>query len=154
RSSTRTPAARRRSRSMNRAWGTCRTSSATGSSYDPTAMTRQGAAVLIADERGRVLLIHEDYGRHRWGLPGGRHEPGESIEETAIREAKEETNLDVELGELIGEYMIVSASGQDMLDVSDVIATLTGGELAPNEGDIAEGGWFDPNDLPHPQTDV
>ena len=111
-------------------------------------MTRQGAAVLIADERGRVLLIHEDYGRHRWGLPGGRHEPGESIEETAIREAKEETNLDVELGELIGEYMIVSASGQELLDVSVFIATIAGGELAPNEGEIAEVGWFDPNDLP------
>jgi len=117
-------------------------------------MTRQGAAVLIADERGRVLLIHEDYGRHRWGLPGGRHEPGESIEETAIREAKEETNLDVELGELIGEYMIVSASGQELLHVSVFIATIAGGELAPNEGEIAEVGWFDPNDLPHPQTDV
>ena len=117
-------------------------------------MTRQAASVLIADERGRVLLIHEDYGRHRWGLPGGRHEPGESIEETAIREAKEETNLDVELGELIGEYMIVSASGQELLDVSVFIATIAGGELAPNEGEIAEVGWFDPNDLPHPQTDV
>ena len=117
-------------------------------------MTRQAASVLIADERGRVLLIHEDYGRHRWGLPGGRHEPGESIEETAIREAKEETNLDVELGDLIGEYMIVSASGQELLDVSVFIATIAGGELAPNEGEIAEVGWFDPNDLPHPQTDV
>ena len=117
-------------------------------------MTRHGAAVLIADERGRVLLIHEDYGRLRWGLPGGRHEPGESIEETAIREAKEETNLDVELVELIGEYMIVSASGQELLDVSVFIATIAGGELAPNEGEIAEVGWFDPNDLPHPQTDV
>jgi 8-oxo-dGTP diphosphatase len=117
-------------------------------------MTRLGASVLIADEHGRVLLIHEDYGRHRWGLPGGRHEPGESIEETAIREAKEETNLDVELGELIGKYMIVSASGQELLDVSVFIATVVGGELQPNEGEIAEVGWFDPGDLPHPPTDV
>jgi 8-oxo-dGTP diphosphatase len=110
--------------------------------------------VLIADERGRVLLIHEDYGRHRWGLPGGRHEPGESIEETAIREAKEETNLDVKLGELIGEYMIVSASGHELLDVSVFIATIVGGEPEPNDGEIAEVGWFDPGDLPHPPTDV
>jgi len=117
-------------------------------------VTRRAASVLIADERGRVLLIHEDYGRHRWGLPGGRHEPGESIEETAIREAKEETNLDVELGELIGEYMIVSAAGQELLGVSVFTATIVGGELAPNEGEIAEVGWFDPNDLPHPPTDV
>lgn len=117
-------------------------------------MTRLAASVLISDERGRVLLIHEDYGRHRWGLPGGRHEPGESIEETAIREAKEETNLDVELGELIGEYQIVSAVGEKQLDVSVFIATIVGGDLEPNEGEIDELRWFDPNDLPHPMTDV
>ena len=85
-------------------------------------MTRLAASVVITDERGRVLLVHEDYGRHRWGLPGGRHEPGESIEETAVREAKEETNLDVELGELIGEYEIMSAVGAKQLEVSVFIA--------------------------------
>ena len=117
-------------------------------------MTRLAASVVITDERGRVLLVHEDYGRHRWGLPGGRHEPGESIEETAIREAKEETNLDVELGELIGEYEIMSAVGAKQLEVSVFIAVIVGGDLKPNEGEIAEIDWFDPNDLPHPMTDV
>lgn len=117
-------------------------------------MTRKGASVLIADARGRVLLIHEDYGRHRWGLPGGRHEPGESIEETAIREAKEETNLDVELGELIGTYLIVRAGGEKLLDVSVFVASIVGGDLKPNEGEIADVGWFDPNKLPGPTTDV
>jgi 8-oxo-dGTP diphosphatase len=117
-------------------------------------MTRLAASVVISDERGRVLLIHEDYGRHRWGLPGGRHEPGESIEETAIREAKEETNLEIELGELIGEYQIVSAVGEKQLDVSVFIATIVSGDLEPNEGEIDEIGWFHPNELPHPMTDV
>jgi 8-oxo-dGTP pyrophosphatase MutT (NUDIX family) len=109
---------------------------------------------VVTDERGRVLLIHEDYGWHRWGLPGGMHEPGESIEETAVREAKEETNLDVELGDLIGAYTIVSAAGAELLDVSVFTATILGGDLRPNEGEIAEVGWFDPNDLPHTMTDV
>ncbi|HEV8234804.1 MAG TPA: NUDIX hydrolase [Gemmatimonadaceae bacterium] len=117
-------------------------------------MTRKAASVVIADERGRVLLIHEDYGRHRWGLPGGRHEPGESIEETAIREAKEETNLDVELGELIGTYLIVRAGGEKLLDVAVFVASIVGGELKPNEGEIADVGWFDPNEMPGPTTDV
>jgi 8-oxo-dGTP pyrophosphatase MutT (NUDIX family) len=117
-------------------------------------VTRKAASVVIADDRGRVLLIHEDYGRRRWGLPGGRHEPGESIEETAIREAKEETNLDVELGELIGEYLIVRAGGEKLLDVSVFVASIVGGELKPNEGEIADVGWFDPNKLPGPTTDV
>jgi 8-oxo-dGTP pyrophosphatase MutT (NUDIX family) len=117
-------------------------------------VTRLAASVVITDARGRVLLIHEDYGRHRWGLPGGRHEPGESIEETAVREAKEETNLDVDLGELIGDYSLMSAVGEKQLEVSVFIATIVGGELEPNEGEIAEVAWFDPNDLPHPMTDV
>ena len=100
------------------------------------------------------MLVHEDYGKRRWGLPGGRHEPGESIEETAIREAKEETNFDVELGDLIGEYSIVSAGGEHLLDASIFEATIIGGEMRPQEGEIDDVGWFDPNRLPHPMTNT
>jgi 8-oxo-dGTP diphosphatase len=117
-------------------------------------VTRKAASVVLTDEQGRLLLVHEDYGLRRWGLPGGRHEPGESIEETAIREAKEETNLDVELGELIGEYLIVSAAGAQLLDVSVFAATILGGDLRPQEGEIDDIGWFDPNRLPHPMTNT
>jgi 8-oxo-dGTP diphosphatase len=117
-------------------------------------MTRKAASVVLTDENGRVLLVHEGYDKRRWGLPGGRHEPGESIEENAIREAKEETNLDVELGELIGEYQIVSAAGAALLDVSVFTATIVGGQMHPQEGEIDDIGWFDPNGLPHPMTDT
>ena len=117
-------------------------------------MTRRAASVLLTDDDGRILLVHEDYGKRRWGLPGGRHEPGESIEETAIREAKEETNLDVELGELIGEYLIVSPVGEEILDVSVFAATILGGELRPQAGEIDDIGWFDPGTLPHLMTNA
>jgi 8-oxo-dGTP pyrophosphatase MutT (NUDIX family) len=117
-------------------------------------VTRTAASVVLTDDQGRLLLVHEDYGLRRWGLPGGRHEPGESIEETAIRETKEETNLDVELGELIGQYLIVSAAGAQLLDVSVFTATIVGGDLRPQEGEIDDIGWFDPNRLPHPMTDT
>jgi 8-oxo-dGTP diphosphatase len=117
-------------------------------------VTRLAASVVIADEHGRVLLVHEDYGKRRWGLPGGRHEPGESIEDTAVREAKEETNLDVELGELIGAYEIVSPVGEKLLDVSVFAATILGGELRPQEGEIDDIGWFGSDALPHPMTNV
>lgn len=49
---------------------------------------------IITDSAGRILLQkRSDYGD--WGLPGGGMEPGESIEETMVREVKEETGLDV-----------------------------------------------------------
>ncbi|WP_128102128.1 NUDIX domain-containing protein [Paenibacillus sp. DCT19] len=49
---------------------------------------------IIKDSYGRVLLQRRsDYGD--WGLPGGGMETGETIEETMIREVKEETGLTV-----------------------------------------------------------
>jgi len=117
-------------------------------------VTRLAASVLLIDEHGRILLVHEDYGKRRWGLPGGRHEPGETVEETAVREAKEETNLDVNLGELIGEYQVVSAVGEAILDVSVFAASIVGGDMRPQDGEIDDIGWFDPGKLPHPMTTV
>jgi ADP-ribose pyrophosphatase YjhB (NUDIX family) len=56
-----------------------------------------GAAVIVTDDEGRVLLLRRaDTGG--WGLPGGFTEPGESLEQTARREVGEEVGL--ELGEL------------------------------------------------------
>ena len=53
-----------------------------------------GAGVLIYNEKGQVLLQkRSDDGT--WGNPGGSLELGETIYEAAVREVKEETNLDI-----------------------------------------------------------
>ncbi|MEK8127732.1 NUDIX domain-containing protein [Paenibacillus filicis] len=58
---------------------------------------------IIKDSQGRILLQkRSDYGD--WGLPGGGMEPGESIEETMVREVKEETGLDLVDYELYAVY--------------------------------------------------
>jgi 8-oxo-dGTP pyrophosphatase MutT (NUDIX family) len=51
-----------------------------------------GANVIILDSDGRILLHHR-VDNDTWGLPGGAMEIGESLEETAIREANEEIGL-------------------------------------------------------------
>ncbi len=58
---------------------------------------------VIRDREGRVLLQRRA-DKNKWGFPGGAMELGESARETAIREIKEETGLDVEVSKLIGIY--------------------------------------------------
>lgn len=54
-----------------------------------------GAAVIVLDSPRHVLLLQRaDTGG--WGLPGGFMEPGESLEETARREVREEVGLELE----------------------------------------------------------
>ena len=66
--------------------------------------TAMGAACVIFDGEGRVLLVHHTYGRMNWELPGGASEAGEAPDETARRELLEETTLRAELDHLTGVY--------------------------------------------------
>ncbi|PRX43850.1 ADP-ribose pyrophosphatase YjhB (NUDIX family) [Prauserella shujinwangii] len=59
--------------------------------------------VAVRDDRGRLLLIHK-VDNDLWALPGGGHDPGERITDTAVREVKEETGLDIEVTGLVGTY--------------------------------------------------
>ncbi|MDQ0917065.1 NUDIX hydrolase [Paenibacillus sp. V4I5] len=63
-----------------------------------------GAAAVILDSEGRVLLVKHSYGKNNWDLPGGKAEENESAEETAKREVHEEVGLEVGIGQLTGIY--------------------------------------------------
>lgn len=60
--------------------------------------------VVIFDPERGVLLIKRKNSPHGWALPGGFVDYGETVEEAAVREAKEETGLDVLLTRLLGVY--------------------------------------------------
>ena len=52
---------------------------------------------IIEVDSGGVILIKRKNPPEGWAIPGGFVDYGETLEEAAVREAKEETNLDVEL---------------------------------------------------------
>jgi 8-oxo-dGTP diphosphatase len=70
------------------------------------------ADIIIRYDDGSIVLIkraNEPFKNH-WALPGGIMDAEETIQQTEVREAKEETGLDVKLERLIGVY---SKPGRD-----------------------------------------
>ncbi len=106
-----------------------------------------GLAVIVAIiEDGKILLTkREDF--EVWCLPGGGVEDGETLAEGAVREAKEETGLDVELTRLVGVY---SRMGGGMRDTHAVLyaARPVGGELKTQLGETIEVAYFPFHQLP------
>jgi ADP-ribose pyrophosphatase YjhB (NUDIX family) len=106
---------------------------------------------IVSDSEGRIVLVKRK-DNDLWALPGGGMELGESIEETAVREVKEETGLDVEVTALIGVYtnphhVMAYDDGEVRQQFSLLYATkLLGGELRfdHESTDIA---WIAPSEL-------
>ncbi|MFA6307359.1 MAG: NUDIX domain-containing protein [Patescibacteria group bacterium] len=64
---------------------------------------KRAAVIIIKDNK--ILLMHRlKNDREYYTIPGGTLEDEETIEQTAIREIKEETGLDISLSELLWEY--------------------------------------------------
>lgn len=61
-----------------------------------------GVNVLIINENNEILLQKRGTYPFKWGLIGGITELGEALEDTAVREAKEETGLDIKYLSLLG----------------------------------------------------
>ncbi|WP_132879245.1 NUDIX hydrolase [Tamaricihabitans halophyticus] len=59
--------------------------------------------VCVQNNTGHLLLIHK-VDNDLWALPGGGHDAGEYITQTAIREVQEETGVEVEILGLVGLY--------------------------------------------------
>ena len=65
------------------------------------------ATAIIPFPEDKILLVKRDTVPFKgyWALPGGRMDPGETVEQTVVRESKEETGLDVQVVRVVGEYV-------------------------------------------------
>ena len=101
------------------------------------------AGAVVRDERGRVLLVRRGHepALGKWSLPGGRIEPDESPEQAAVREVREETGLEVQVGELLSTVDLWGG-----YRVHDFAATVVGGELRAGD-DASDVQWCTEEDM-------
>ena len=93
-----------------------------------------------------VVLIERKYPPHGWALPGGFVDVGETLENAAIREAREETCLDVTLKLLLGNYSDPDRDSRGHTVSAVYIATAQGEPVAADDaGDLQ---LVNPRNLP------
>jgi 8-oxo-dGTP diphosphatase len=110
------------------------------------------ATAIIEFPQDTILLIKRDTVPFKgyWALPGGRAEPGETVEQTIVREVKEETGLDVAVVRKIGEYHEQGIQGGVKYDYYPAcfLVKVVGGEMKRQQGEIQEIQLFSLDDVP------
>ncbi|AAY60415.1 NUDIX domain-containing protein (plasmid) [Bacillus cereus] len=116
---------------------------------------RVGVGAFIIDENEKLLLILRNTNPERmhWSIPGGKVEWMETVEDTVVREIKEETSLDIKLESLLCVTDHIIKEQEVHWVCPTYIATVNDGVVKRMEPDkILEIGWFSLNDLPKPLT--
>ena len=100
-------------------------------------------AIVYKKENGELkfLLVHQN--NNNYSFPKGHMEENETELETALREIKEETNLDVEIDtDFRHQVTYLVESRNVMKDTVYFLATPKTDDLKPQEGEILNCGWY------------
>ncbi len=105
-------------------------------------------ALVVADDKGRICLVRRGVEPHvgGWCLPGGFMEMGESPEECALRELREETALSGRIGDLLGVTVSRTFVNNAVLLVGYLVRDYAG-EAAAGD-DATDIGFFTEDEMP------
>lgn len=122
-----------------------------------------GVAGAIIEKDGRILLVKEGFkgpDSGKWNQPAGWIEVGEDPLEAVKKEVKEEAGLDFEPTGLIGVYSLHRQDLKQELGATPHAlkfifrGKIIGGELKHDGEEIAELGWFSPEEIETMKIDV
>jgi len=103
---------------------------------------------VIIECQGGIVLVRRANPPHGWALPGGFVDLGETVEDAARREAREETGLEVELGR---QFHVYSAPSRDPRGHTVSVVFLGRAHGTPvGADDAAEARVFRREELPDP----
>jgi 8-oxo-dGTP diphosphatase len=103
--------------------------------------------IEMLDQPGRpIVLIERKNPPHGWALPGGFVDVGERLEEAAVREAREETSLDVHLVGLLGCYSDPARDARGHTASAVYVATASG--VSKADDDAKNLGFFKAGEYP------
>ena len=97
-------------------------------------------AGAVLEKDGKYLLVQEKQAKAYglWNLPAGRVEVGDSIESTAVKEVKEETGFDIELG----KKLFVHQDSAKEPPQHAFVAKIVGGKLEFPKNELLNAHWF------------
>ena len=101
---------------------------------------------IIIEVEGGIVLIERKNPPHGWAIPGGFVDYGETVEVAAVREAREETGLVVQLTGLLGVYSDPSRDPRSHTISTVFVASAAGRPVA--DDDAADAGVFTEDTLP------
>lgn len=119
-------------------------------------MTHQTAKVgvsnIFVDENGRLLLMKRSDECKTfpgyWGLVGGFIDPGETPEEAAIREAKEEIGVEIQVIKFVGRYCNTSNPHyKNVIGLPHYSKILSGTPHAAQPEECSDVRWFLPEEI-------
>jgi 5-formyltetrahydrofolate cyclo-ligase len=114
--------------------------------------TGRTVTAIIEFPNNKILLIKRSTVPFKgyWALPGGRVEPGETVEQAVMREVKEETNLNIKIVRNIGEYHETGVQDGIAYDYHPAcfLAKPNEGSIKRQETEIEEITLLDPENVP------
>lgn len=107
-------------------------------------------AVVFNDDRVLLVKRKDPPSQNLWAIPGGKVQPGETLEESVKREILEETGIVISVGEIVHVFDMIERSSDGAVSVHYVIidfnAEYCSGDLKPGD-DALEVRWVSKEEI-------